>query len=508
MKKPSMNLIKNNFAGYQTILAVVFVFVATFSGFSQGVNSPEASKAGPNILFIAIDDLNSWIGSMGKHGQTKTPNIDRLAQMGVLFENAHCQAPLCGPSRASLMSGLRPSTTGIYGMIDDEKIVHDNAATKDVVFLPEYFKKEGYHTMGIGKLFHEHAPEGQFHESGGRVRGFGPTPEKRFVWEGYAGDNYGRTGTDWGAYPMADSLMPDYQSAQWAAERLKRDYDSPFFLAVGFLRPHAPWYAPQQWFDLHPVETLEMPPYKPDDLEDVPPVALKINDLPMMPTTDWAIETDNWKYIIQGYLACISFVDAQVGKLLEALESSPYADNTIVVLWSDHGYRLGEKGTFAKHALWEEATKSPLIFSGPGIPAGKVVDEPVELLSIYPTLVELASLPKNNLNEGTSLVPLLKDTDAEREWMALTTYGMKNHGVRTKKYRYIQYEDGSEELYDHETDPNEWTNLANDQKFLNIKAAIKKHLPKHNAPWTKHSSYSFQPYFVDQKERSDKGLIK
>lgn len=476
--------------------------------FTAGAQSEAAIQERPNVLFIAVDDLNDWLGCMQGHPNAKTPHLDRLAARGVLFQNAHCQAPLCGPSRASLMTGLRPSTTGIYGMIDDNKIRTANQATSDIIFLPEYFKNQGYHTMGIGKLFHEHAPDGLFDESGGRAKGFGPLPEERFVWDGDGGDNYGRTSTDWGAYPTEDSLMPDQQSARWAAERLQRQYDQPFFLAVGFLRPHVPLYVPQPWFDLHPVDHLTTPLYKADDLEDVPEVALQINDLPMMPTTEWAIRTNSWKDIVQAYLACVSFVDHQIGQLLDALDNSAYADNTIIVLWSDHGYRLGEKGRFAKHCLWEEATHAPLIIAGPDIPANSVVDEPVELLSIYPTLLELSGLPPYSRNEGRSLVPLIKGQPTNTPWVAVITFGMNNHAVRTKDYRYIQYEDGSQELYDHATDPQEWDNVASLAAHQKAKARIKRYLPTNNAPWARNSSYTFQPYFVDQKARSDQAHRK
>jgi arylsulfatase A-like enzyme len=224
----------------------------------------------------------------------------------------------------------------------------------------------------------------------------------------------------------------------------------------------------------------------------------------MMPSTDWAIGSKEWPNIVHAYLASVSFVDDQVGKLLRALEASPYADNTIIVLWSDHGYRLGEKGTFAKHALWEEATHAPLMFAGPGIPSGKIIADPVELLSIYPTLLELSGLPSNKRNEGRTLVPLMKGHMPNPEQYALTTYGMNNHAVRTKDFRYIRYEDGAEELYDHRKDPNEWTNLAGDKSYRKTIARMKKYLPDVNVPWARHSSYDFQPYFREQKLRSDK----
>lgn len=459
----------------------------------------------PNVLFIAIDDLNTWLGCLGGYSGTKTPNIDRLAASGVLFTNAHCQAPLCGPSRASVMTGLRPSTTGIYGMIPDDEIRSNNQATEGITFLPEYFKSHGYHTMGIGKLFHTHAPQGVFDESGGRVPRFGPYPDERFVWEGFAPDrkNYGRTNTDWGAFPEADSLMPDHQASDWVIKRLNNKYDHPFFLAVGYQRPHVPLYVPQKWFDMHPLEGINTPPYQTDDLDDVPETGKLINYLPMMPTTDWAIESGEWPKIVQAYLACVSFVDHEVGRVLDALEKSDYADNTVIVLWSDHGYRLGEKGTFAKHALWDPATKAPLIFAAPTLSAGTIIEEPVEMLSIYPTLLELCGLPAYERNEGGSLVALMQGKSRE-EMVAITTFGMNNHSVRSGNYRYIQYEDGGEEFYDYSKDPFEWNNQADNELYMKKKMSLKEFLPDVNNHWAENSNYSFQKYFVDQKKRTSK----
>ncbi|MDB4583641.1 sulfatase [Draconibacterium sp.] len=504
--KPGLYITKQNYRIGATIILFFVAVLFLLSCTNNKSKKAEAQPVPPNVLFIAVDDLNNWLGCMNGHPNAKTPNMDKLASQGVLFTNAHCQAPLCGPSRASLMTGLRPSTTGIYGMIDDNKIRTDNEVTKDILYLPEYFRNNGYHTLGIGKLFHTHAPDGVFDESGGRYKGFGPLPKERFVWDGYGTSErgkYGRTSTDWGAFPEADSLMPDHQSADWTIERLNRDYDKPFFLGVGFLRPHVPLYVPQKWFDMHPLEGLEMTPYKADDLDDVPPVALKINDLPMMPSTDWAIKTGNWAKIIQAYLACVSFVDYEVGRVLDALQNSKYAKNTIVVLWSDHGYRLGEKGTFAKHALWEEATNAPLIFAGPKLPKGKVINVPTEMLSIYPTLLDLCGLPAYDRNEGLDLVTLMMGKE-QKAPLAITTFGMNNHGLRTPNYRYIRYEDGGEELYDHTNDPNEWTNLAGNPEYLPIKTDLQNRLPEINSKWNIHSSYTFQPYFVEQKERTSK----
>lgn len=495
-------------------LSYVFLIALIISacGNKDKTKTAASQPEKPNVLFIAVDDLNNWITPIDNYSNAKTPNFDRLAQMGVTFTNAHCQAPLCGPSRASLMSGLRPSTTGIYGMTPDNKIRREeNSATKGITFLPEYFENNGYHTMGIGKLFHIHAPDSLFNESGGRVKGFGPYPKKRFVWDGFGKGmkgTHGRTSTDWGAFPENDTLMPDHKSVNWVVERLNRKYNKPFFMGLGFLRVHVPLYVPQKWFDLHPLESIKTPPYLSDDLNDIPSVGMKINDLPMMPSTEWAIESGEWKKIIQAYLACMSYVDYELGRVLDALESSDYADNTIIVLWSDHGYRLGEKGTFAKHALWETATKAPLLFAGPNVPKGKKIDAPVEMLSIYPTLLELSGLPAYNRNEGISLAPMMNDKYKKEGVYAISTFGMNNHTIKMDGYRYIQYEDGTQEFYDHSSDPNEWCNEASNPKYKSKIEELKALLPKENSKWDAESKYTFQPYFVEQKARTNGEEVK
>lgn len=488
---------------------LLLLFTALFFVFSCDTRKKkviqETSK--PNVLFISVDDLNNWIGPILGFSNAVTPNFDKLAAMGVTFTNAHVQAPLCGPSRASVMTGLRPSTTGIYGMTPDNKIRRPgNPVTKDIIFLPEYFEKEGYHTMGTGKLFHIHAPDRLFNESGGRVKGFGPYPNKRFVWDGY-GEGlrgvHGRTSTDWGAFPKHDSLMPDHKSVDWVIQRLNRTYDKPFFMGLGFLRVHVPLYVPQKWFDLYPLDDVQTPPYNSEDLNDIPPVGIQINDLPMMPSTEWAKETGEWKKIIQAYLACMSYVDYELGRVLDALENSTHANNTVIVLWSDHGYRLGEKGTFAKHALWETATKAPLMFAGPNLPKGKKIEAPVEMLSIYPTLLELSGLPAYKRNEGISLVTMMKNDEDISETHAITTFGMHNHAIKKDGFRYIQYEDGGEEFYDHSTDPHEWNNEADNPNYAYKIEELKSYLPKKNSKWDEESNYKFQPYFVEQKARTN-----
>jgi len=453
-------------------------------------------EARPNVLMICVDDLNDWIGCMGNIPSAKTPHIDRLASRGVLFTNAHCQAPLSGPSRASLMTGLRPSTTGIYGQINDADIRMASRTTHDILFLPEYFEKYGYHTLGVGKIFHEHAPAGVFRESGGRVKGFGPHPPsgKRFHW------NRPGTQTDWGAFPATDEEMPDYQSAQWAVKQLNRQFDQPFFLAVGFIRPHVPWYVPQKWFDLYPIETIALPPCKVDDKNDIPDIALEMDRWDMMPTTEWAINSGQWKYMVQAYLACVSFVDHCIGEVLEALDNSGYGDNTVVVLFSDNGYRMGQKGVFAKHCLWQEATRVPLIVSCPGMKSRLACNEPVELLDIYPTLADLCALPANPKNEGKSLKPFLMDDRQKASNSAVTTWGRNNHAVVSGHYRYIRYEDLSEELYDHRVDRYEWNNIAGMPKNNSIKKKLGKNIPAQDALWSKKSAYDINDYFTMQKK--------
>ncbi len=440
---------------------------------------PEEATSGAkkkNVVMIIVDDLNDWVGAMGGHPDTKTPNMDRLVAQGMLFTNAHATAAICGPSRASVMTGLRPSTSGIYEQLRDEDIQQASPATENITFLTKYFAQHGYKTMGVGKIFHEGAPDGSFEEYGGRIKGFGPYPEKEFVWVS------DRTNTDWGVYPERDEDMIDYTSAMWAIDKLEQEHDKPFFLTVGFIRPHAPWYAPQKWFDLHPADQLTMPPYLPADQDDIPQISRDLHEMPMMPTTEWAIESGEWPNIVQAYLASVSFVDHYIGEVLKTLENSSYANNTIVVLWGDHGYHIGEKNRFAKHSLWEETSRVPLMIKSPGGVKGQVNNTAVSLLDLYPTLVDLAELPSNTANEGKSLKSLLEGSDTGPGHVAITTYGYNNHAIRDDRYRYIRFADGSEELYDHSNDPDEWENLAGDVGYDEIKRGLKQHLPAVNAP--------------------------
>ena len=288
-------------------------------------------------------------------------------------------------------------------------------------------------------------------------------------------------------------------------EQLFLEHDKPFFMAVGFVLPHVPWFAPQEWFDLHPLDSIQLPPYLENDMDDIPGIGKQIAEMLHMPTAEWMKENDEWKKVVQAYLATVSMVDYCVGHVLRALEESGHAENTIVILWSDHGYHLGEKNRFAKQSLWERSTRMPLVIAAPGFSGGQSVGAPASLLDVYPTLLDLCGLPPNPGNEGVSLVPLMKNPDKEWPHYAITTYGENNHSVRSERYRYIRYEDGSEELYDHQADSDEWTNLAGNPEYASIKADLKKALPDVNTAWSPYTYLRCNTYFtVKSKGSRDK----
>ena len=430
----------------------------------------------PNVLFIAIDDLNDWLGCYETHPGTTTPNIDRLAKRGVVFTNAHCQTALCGPSRASMITGLLPTTTGIYNQLESSDLKRMGGGKGDMRYLPQWFEDNGYRTMGTGKITHNGSPDGAFQEYG-KYGGFGPKPKKRMVWK-----NTG-TQTDWGAFPEKDEQMPDHQHATWTIEKLAQNQEKPFFLAVGFLRPHVPLHVPQKWFDMHPLDSITLPPYRPDDMEDVPEISTYAHEMPMMPTTEWVIKHKEWKEAVQAYLACVSFVDAQVGRVLDALEESPHADNTVIVLWSDHGYHLGEKGRFAKHGLWREATRIPLIFAGPGISENQRRNQPVGLIDMYPTLLDLCGLQEKPSNDGRSLKPLLGTENPAWPHPAVTSWGFGNFAISNETHAYLHWENGAEELYDIVKDENEFDNLAKDEATLPLRKKLTTTIPENPSPW-------------------------
>lgn len=434
--------------------------------------TPASADAPPNVLIISIDDLNDWTGCLTGHPQAKTPNIDRLAQRGTLFRNAHCQAPICTPSRASLVTGLFPSTTGLYFL--QPKLEASEIATRRPHLLQQ-FAQAGYHTMGAGKFVHGGNDGKHYQEYGGGMGGFGPVPDQKLT------ELEGLKLWDWGPFPQNESRMPDRQIADWVSERLQQKHDRPFVLVAGFWRPHVPMYAPPKWFELFPPDQVQLPKVQANDRDDLPEYAKLLTVGHPAPRHEWFVEHRAWKDAVRAYLASVAFVDHCVGRVLNALENSDYRKNTIVVLFSDHGWHLGEKERWAKRSLWNDSTRVPLIVSAPGFEGGVACDRPVGLIELFPTLLELAGKPPRQDLDGRSLVPLMKDPSATWDRPVLTTFGPRNHSLRSTRWHYIRYADGSEELYDHENDPHEWRNLAGGERHADVMARMRQALPTQNA---------------------------
>lgn len=461
--------------------------------------APHENRPRPNVLFIAIDDQNDWIGHLGGHPLAKTPNIDRLAARGTAFLNAHVQSPLCNPCRTSLLLGLRPTTTGIYGLAPWFRTV---PKWRDRVTLPQHFAAQGYRTLATGKIYHGGAGGGggagkakrkgpgkapdhgaqdppEFQVTG-KAGGLGAKPEKKLIPPTPMGNH---PLMDWGVFPHRDEDKGDYHVASWTIEQIQNaPKDRPFFLAAGFFLPHVPCYATQKWFDLYPDDDSVLPIVKADDRDDTPRFSWYLHwELPE-PRLKWVTENNQWRNLVRSYLACTSFVDAQVGRILDALDAAGLAENTIVVLWGDHGWHLGEKGITGKNTLWDDGTRVPLVFAGPGVKPGQRCARPAELLDIYPTLIDLCGLPQRDDLEGISLLSQLEDATAIRERPAITSHNQGNHGIRSERWRYIRYADGSEELYDMQADPNEWNNLAGQANYADVIAEHRRWLPKIDEP--------------------------
>jgi arylsulfatase A-like enzyme len=428
-----------------------------------------AKQAKPNVLFISIDDLNDWVGVLGGHTQAQTPNIDRLVRRGVHFTNAHCAAPACNPSRTATLTGIRPSTSGVYTNRQAWR-----PALPDALTLPQQFKRNGYETLGAGKIFHfgEAASwDTYWPEACER------SPDLPRAKPGRRGQQIDSIA--WGpSRARRDGVLSDQHVAKWASKQLKREHDKPFFLACGFFKPHLPWHVPRRYFKMYPLDKIVLPVVHDGDLDDIPTAGRRFARVDFH---KHIIAQDAWAEAVQGYLAALSFADEMLGCVLDALDASPHRDNTNIVLWSDHGWSLGEKFHWKKFALWEECTRVPLVFAGPSVQRG-ASDRPVNLVDVYPTLVDLCGLRPVDGLDGRSLTPLLRDPSAAWEWPSLTTHGRGNHAVRSQHWRYIRYQDGSEELYDHRVDPHEWTNLADDPGAAVQKAVLADALPVHDAP--------------------------
>ena len=458
-----------------------------------GVSLAQESSTRPNVLFIAVDDLNHWVGHLDGHPGTLTPNIDRLAATGVTFSRAYAAAPLCNPSRLSLLTGVMPARSGIYGNFETLR-----EQLPDAVTLPQYFRQNGYSVKGGGKIFH-----GWSGEEEASWDEYFQTDAKPKLPEGEAGKKKpkknAQTGkwAPWGPSSSDDSEMFDAKVADHIVAELEVEHDKPFFLAYGTSMPHLPWMVPRRYFDMHPRESVVLPKVVEGDLDDVPPFGRRLaaEVLDVSNNRNHAAEGgdhanvlkyDQWTAAVQGYLASITFADAQVGRVLDALADSPHADSTIVVLWGDHGYHLGQKEHWRKHTLWEDGLRTTLVISAPGLVRSNVrVDRVVGLLDLYPTLIELAGLEPREGLDGQSLVPLLEEPDLPWPRPVLSTYGFQNHSIRSERWRYIRYHDGTEELYDHDADPNEWTNLAVapvKDEYREVMNQLAQHFPEINAP--------------------------
>ncbi|NOX98131.1 MAG: sulfatase [Verrucomicrobia bacterium] len=470
---------------------------ALILGFIQPPVLGADQNSPPNVLFIVIDDLNDWIGCLEGHPDAKTPNIDQLAKQGVLFTNAHCTAPLCNPSRTSVFSGRMPSTTGVYS---NEQWWRP--ALPGIVTIPEHFKNNGYQVLGGGKVFHHENgshPPGLWHQFFDQVfddpfhrqlPGQSHYPPlswpNGFPLNGIENLRLGKRPPqnsyqdDWGPLNKSDLEMGDGQMVKWAIEKMKEKRDKPLFLTTGIFRPHMPWYAPQSYFDLYDVNTIAEPPLLKDDLNDVPTAGHKFV---RSANFDYFRKIGKYREAVEAYLSAISYADALVGHLLAAAQENLDMSNTVVILWSDHGWHLGEKEHWQKNTLWERATRVPLIISAPQVNnSGSLCHRTVSLVDLYPTLIDLCHLTPSDGLDGKSLVPLLRDPELAWKRPAVTTAGQGNHTVRDEHWRLIQYAEGSQELYDHRRDPNEWHNLASDKSHAPTIHRLASWLPKRDAP--------------------------
>ncbi|MGI9470935.1 MAG: sulfatase [Rubripirellula sp.] len=470
-------------------------------------NTIFAADAHPNVLFIAVDDLNDWIGCMGGHPQAITPNMDRLAKRGVLFTNAHCAAPACNPSRAAVFSGRMPNATGVWSN-DSPKL---GKLQPKITTLPEAFADAGYLTLGTGKLS---GGKSKFAETFNVEQRWSPltkdaveytqdelpskgTEHPRHVVK----DSQGQTQTlplnrmpsdrrpnteagesfDWGPLDVPDADFGDTQITDWAIQQLSNGFDKPFFLGVGYYRPHIPLWAPASYFNRFDAAPAELPVVKSNDLDDLSPIAKKwAREAITAGSHATVVKYEQWQEAVEAYLACISYIDFEIGRLIDALDQSDASGNTVIVLWSDHGWHLGEKEHWGKWTGWERSTRVPLIIAPPASRAADFPStdsscaQPVGLIDLYPTLTEICDVSAPENLDGHSLVPLLRNPEQETGRAVVTLFDPGNVSLRTKDWRYLRYADGSEELYDHRSDPNEWNNLANSDDHATIKRSLRK----------------------------------
>ncbi|WP_246145791.1 sulfatase [Brevifollis gellanilyticus] len=478
--------------------------------------SARAEAARPNVLFIAVDDLNDWIGCMKGHPQAQTPNMDRLAQRGVLFTNAHCAAPVCLASRTALLCGRHPDQTGVFSNWGKTQ---GKPPAKDLQ-LPVHLAAAGYETLGAGKIYHSNGPRyfDDYFETEQRWSPFtqkqasytdaelpskGSEHPKHIITGGPGARDWvlplnglpsernadGREGEsfDWGSVEVPDDEMGDTRITDWAMQKLDTPHTKPLFLGVGYYRPHIPLFAPKQDFDaLPPTKDIVLPETDANDLDDLGEVARQFALDPITAGThELVVKHQQWREAVRAYLACVRFVDRQIGRLLTKLDASACADNTWIVLWSDHGWQLGDKQHWGKWTAWRQSTRMPLIIVPPRSQQavrGKVCAEPVSLVDLYPTLIELCDLPTKEGLSGVSLAPLISNPDLKTDRAVVTTIDPGNHALSTRDWRLIRYHNGDEELYDIAHDPHEHRNLAKSEvrrdKLLEMRQRLEEALSR------------------------------
>ena len=460
----------------------------------------------PNVLFLILDDMNDWLGCYGGHPDVQTPSIDRLAERGVIFTNAFCASPICGPSRAAVLTGMRPEVTGVY---------HNRGTyidyVPDAVTLPEQLRAHGYRTLAAGKVNHGLGePDPRLWDENGPGSGVLGTPfvgdeldtdkmaQGRWIERGELKIRLPANGGlsaidrpnnqwdsfDWAPLDLPETDFPDRQVADWGVAQLQQQHEQPFFLALGFYKPHQPFFVPTPYFDLYRANAIRLPPTIAGDLDDIPAAGRELATQPWTSGTHRTVVAHGaWRDAVVAYLATVSFVDSLVGRVLDALDASPHADNTWIMLWSDHGWSLGEKEHWGKHVPWSDAVRMPLLIVPPKsrdrteCQPGSRCQAAVSLLDLYPSVLDACGIPPDRELVGQTLLPLVTDPDRAWQESAVTTVGRGTHVVSTKDWRYIQYFDGSEELYDLRTDPHEWSNVADQPQNTAIKLHLARQIP-------------------------------
>lgn len=460
-------------------------FLLCLIGLTAFATVTRAEEQRPDIVFIIVDDLNDWIGCLGGHPDAKSPNIDALAAGGMLFSQAYCNSPQCRPSRTSLNHGIYPFNTGTYFNARFRQESKISTPT-----MQQFFMENGYRVVSGGKVFHGN-PGKHGDELFQKPRDPKP-PKGKNDFNAMAAPNDGY------ALDVKDEEMSDYKVAEWAKEQWNTVTDKPLLMTVGFFRPHRPLHVPKPWFEKFPLASIRRPaePDGVDDWDDMPEFAQRLARTHAHKSLhngqsdhEYIVAKDQWDATIRAYHASVAFVDRQIGRFLKSLEQNPRGRETYVMLVSDHGWHLGEKKHWCKGAIWEQTTHIPLIVRGPGIKVGSKCTQPVSLIDVYPSLVDLASLDIPDGLDGASIKPQLANPSTPRG-PAISSYGEGNTSIRTEHWRYIRYEDGSEELYDHRIDPNEWTNLANRPEHKETTKKLAEMIPENQ-----HAGLKVQTWF-------------